>query len=359
MTHNGEPTLITSVHVSGFKSLLDLRLDLQPHTVVTGRSGSGKTHLLEAVTLVQRTLAWGIDEALGYSTRYAPATLLHRTSSGHQIETAGIRIEGTASRPSDAFPGGPDGSPNLTIQLVIRRTGHTISLDRQYSTITAQHHGPGGQPAPTTISLEDTDTPLAKLAFDLVSGFDLDAADPDVPGNSLGLANRLHWMSGHDHTVLRAHVAALVADAMDIRASEGPVSHPEILIRNVGWLPLAALSRFERTATAALIIGAADGSVCVDDLAASGSPERALALHHRLSHLCAGGRYLATTSSAHVASELVSAQTPLVHLDAATRVGGGLEAARSVHARPVRERQPTEDCGDVASPRAVVRTLSR
>nr|BEK71362.1 hypothetical protein KPHV_85890 [Kitasatospora purpeofusca] len=355
----GEPTPTTSVHVSGFKSLLDLRLILQPHTVITGRSGAGKTHLLEAVALVERTLAWGIDEALAHSTRYTPHTLLHRASGGYRIETAGIRIEGTAPRPSDAFPGGPDGGPNLTIQLVLRRTGHTIGLDRQYSTITAQQRDAGGQPVPTTIPLENTDTPLARLALDLVSGFDLDVADPDMPGNSLGLANRLHSMSGHDHAVLRAHLAALVADAADIRASEGPVRHPEILIRSVGWLPLASLSRFERTATAALIVAAADGSVCVDDLSASGSPERALALHHRLSHLCAGGRYLATTSSPHVASELVSAQTPLIHLDTATRVGGGLEAVRTVHARPVRERKSTEDCGDVASPRAVVRTLSR
>ena len=45
--------MLKRVQISGFKSLVDVKIDLDPLTVLIGRSGSGKTNVVEAIRLLR------------------------------------------------------------------------------------------------------------------------------------------------------------------------------------------------------------------------------------------------------------------------------------------------------------------
>ena len=43
--------MIDKIHIKNFKSIVDLKLDLGRFNVIIGSNGSGKTNILEAITL--------------------------------------------------------------------------------------------------------------------------------------------------------------------------------------------------------------------------------------------------------------------------------------------------------------------
>ncbi len=55
---------IKSVEISNFKSLADVRVDLEPLTVLVGTNGSGKSNFVDALAFVQECLADSVEGAL-------------------------------------------------------------------------------------------------------------------------------------------------------------------------------------------------------------------------------------------------------------------------------------------------------
>ncbi|MGB6064527.1 MAG: AAA family ATPase [Desulfomonilaceae bacterium] len=55
---------IKSVEISNFKSLSDVRVDLEPFTVFVGTNGSGKSNFIDALAFVQECLADSVETAL-------------------------------------------------------------------------------------------------------------------------------------------------------------------------------------------------------------------------------------------------------------------------------------------------------
>jgi len=346
--------VITHIHVSGFKSICDLHLDVSPCTVLVGRSGSGKTHLLEAVTLVKRTLESGVRDATqGSGSRFDPATLFHRTD-GVPADLLSVRVELTAPLAETYVP--------LAVQLAARRAADGgLVLHREYSNISVR---PGADKAVAALlGTVDLDVPdsrdtLAVLAWDALKGFDVDATDPDAPGTDSALADSYLRLSLLERTTLSAHVAALVSGGRSVRlVSSGSERRLEVEVTHVGWLPLASLSRFERVAVAALLVALDGHVVCVDDLGAGAPRDRAEDLFRRLRGLCDPGQVLAVSAQLGIADPSRLGTGGLVFFESATRSGGGLPLARSILARPVRKRGPEEGLDSAASPRCVERAM--
>jgi len=55
---------IKSVEISNFKSLSDVRVDLEPFTVFVGTNGSGKSNFIDALAFIQECVADSVDVAL-------------------------------------------------------------------------------------------------------------------------------------------------------------------------------------------------------------------------------------------------------------------------------------------------------
>ena len=346
--------MITHIHVSGFKSIDDLHLDVHPCTVLVGRSGTGKTHLLEAVTLVKRTLEAGFRNAMQETgSHFNQATLFHRTG-GVPAELLSVRLELTVPFAESYVP--------LAVQLVAHRTADgDLALRREYSNISVRE---GADTAVTalmgTADLDDPDqcTTLAELAWSALKGFDVDATDPDLPGTESALAEMYLRLSLLERSELSAHVAALVSGGRRVRlVTTGSEHRFDVEVADVGWLPLSSLSRFERVAVSALLVALADHVVCVDDLGAGAPRDLADDLFRRLRDLCAPGQVLAVSAAPGIAGLARLGASGLVYFQTATRAGGGRPFARSVVARPVRERGPDEDLDCAASFRSVERAM--
>ncbi|MGB2717387.1 MAG: AAA family ATPase [Vicinamibacterales bacterium] len=56
---------IKQLHVAGYRSLRELRLELTPLNVITGPNGSGKTNLYQAILLLAKTALGGFARAIG------------------------------------------------------------------------------------------------------------------------------------------------------------------------------------------------------------------------------------------------------------------------------------------------------
>jgi AAA15 family ATPase/GTPase len=73
--------MISMVSVQNFKNLRELKVDLEPVTVLVGANGSGKTSLLDAIELAslasikpQKAYSSTTDTATGYTRAMARVT---------------------------------------------------------------------------------------------------------------------------------------------------------------------------------------------------------------------------------------------------------------------------------------------
>jgi predicted ATPase len=85
--------MISHIEIDGFKSFEEFSLDLEPFTVLAGPNNSGKSNMLEAITLL-RDLELAIDDRpLVNRSRGTGVELFHRTDDGTRREHFEIDAE--------------------------------------------------------------------------------------------------------------------------------------------------------------------------------------------------------------------------------------------------------------------------
>jgi predicted ATPase len=73
--------MLTRIEIDGFKSFRDLKLDLQPFTVIAGANASGKSNLFDALRLLSRLCTYNVAEAF-QGLRGDPTELFSRDANG-------------------------------------------------------------------------------------------------------------------------------------------------------------------------------------------------------------------------------------------------------------------------------------
>ncbi len=66
--------MLDTIHLSGFRSLLDVTVPLTPRTAILGRNGAGKTSVLEALAMLSVTTSWRTThdkEVVNFDTPFA------------------------------------------------------------------------------------------------------------------------------------------------------------------------------------------------------------------------------------------------------------------------------------------------
>jgi predicted ATPase len=112
---------IKSVEISNFKSLADVRVDLDPFTVFVGANGSGKSNFIDALAFVQECLADSVEGAL--NRRGGWAHVMNRAKDITSGPTfPGIRFDLTIELP-----------PDVTAEYAFEIDTHVEDLSRPFS----------------------------------------------------------------------------------------------------------------------------------------------------------------------------------------------------------------------------------
>jgi predicted ATPase len=74
--------VITRIEIDGFKSFVDFELNLEPFTVLAGANNSGKSNLLEAISLLRDLYPATDNAALARKGRGTGVELFHRADDG-------------------------------------------------------------------------------------------------------------------------------------------------------------------------------------------------------------------------------------------------------------------------------------
>ncbi|MEU6406153.1 hypothetical protein [Streptomyces sp. NPDC046985] len=122
--------MITNIALTRLKSVADCEFTPGTLTVLTGYSGAGKTSILDALSLVSRTLSDGFDAATASGRRLAPGTLLFQSEHAGKHRTAPtMRIT------VEAVINGPVGSLPVAVDLAAVRSadGRTALFDASAS----------------------------------------------------------------------------------------------------------------------------------------------------------------------------------------------------------------------------------
>ena len=85
--------MIRSIAIQGYKSLQDVKLDLDPLTIVIGPNAAGKSNLLDAIGLLSRTVEGDLQSAF----------MEHRGEPLRSFMLDETGIEGLMTRASASF----------------------------------------------------------------------------------------------------------------------------------------------------------------------------------------------------------------------------------------------------------------
>lgn len=84
--------MLTRIEIDGFKSFTNLKLDLQPFTVVAGPNASGKSNLFDALRFLSQLASLDLSEALR-RVRGDPSELFRKDRKGELARTIQIAVE--------------------------------------------------------------------------------------------------------------------------------------------------------------------------------------------------------------------------------------------------------------------------
>ncbi|MFD3664571.1 AAA family ATPase [Streptomyces sp. NPDC058659] len=341
--------MITTIAIDGFKSFQDFEFEFPsgPLTVLTGPAGTGKTNLLDALTLVSRTLTDGWEAATASSPRLAADALLLQSEHEGQPRTAQtMRIAVQTLVPRAAGP--------VSVELNAFRApdGRTAVLDTACSGVrTAARTGTAQRLIPLDGAGALMDT-LREQARNW-------QAASDGTGDTASMLRRL---GPETATRLDADLAALVHGSSGVRAADGRI---EVRMAHRGWVPMATMPAGALRILEVLAAWHTRPGVLVLDRIGEGiHPKDAAELTRRIS------RRLGTASSPSqlIASthtlDLVNAlsggdHVAVVVIEKAHRVDPAQQTITPVSiARPVRERRPEEEPGHCVRPSRLARMLT-
>ncbi|MER6117925.1 AAA family ATPase [Streptomyces sp. NPDC001743] len=341
--------MITTIAIDGFKSFQDFEFEFPsgPLTVLTGPAGTGKTNLLDALTLVSRTLTDGWAAATASSPRLAAdALLLQSEHEGRPRTAQRMQITVQTLMPGAAGP--------VSVELTAFRApgGRTAVLDTAGSGVrTAARTGAAQRLIPLDGGGPLMDT-LREQARNWQTASD-GASDAASMLGRLGpeAAARLH-----------ADLAALVHDFFGVRAVQGRI---EIRMAHRGWVPTATMPagalRILKVLTAWYT---RPGVLVLDGIGEGIHPKAAAELVRRISRrLGAPSSPSQLIASAH-ALGLVNTLSggdhrAVVVIEKAHRVDPAQRTITPVTiALPVREPRPQEEPGHYVRPSRLARMLS-
>lgn len=337
--------MITTIAIDGFKSFQDFEFEFPsgPLTVLTGPAGTGKTNLLDALTLVSRTLTDGWAAATVSSPRLAADALLLQSEHEGQPRTAQrMRITVQTLMPGAAGP--------VSVELTAFRApdGRTAVLDTAGSGVrTAARTGAaqrlipldGGGPLMDTLREQARNWQTASDAASMLGRLGPEAA-----------------------ARLDADLAALVHGSFGVRAVQGRI---EVRMAHRGWVPMAAMPagalRILKVLTA---WHTRPGVLVLDGIGEGIRPKAAAELVRRISRrLGAPSSPSQLIASAH-ALDLVNTLSggdhrAVVVIEKAHRVDPAQRTITPVSiALPVREPRPQEEPGHYVRPSRLARMLS-
>ncbi|MEV0312150.1 AAA family ATPase [Nonomuraea fuscirosea] len=126
--------MLTRIEIDGFKSFLDLTLDVPPFHALVGPNASGKSNLLDALAFARETIGAGLPHIRGGADplldarRGKPQELFHQPSGRPPVSRFAVRVEaevGVEGRREDVRRGhgGPSRIGGLVFRGVAGRVG--------------------------------------------------------------------------------------------------------------------------------------------------------------------------------------------------------------------------------------------
>lgn len=213
--------MITRIEIDGFKSFVDFELDVPQFLVVMGGNASGKSNLVDALTLLADSWRYGemLDAGL-VSNRGVPAEFFHQYENGARAESLRIAVRATDD------PAGPMTS------LVAR-----LDPNGRIHDVEARVAFPRRKP-PSWVSLGVV--PTAMRGRGLFT--DRRPLQPDG-GNLASVLGRLTEAGDDSWQWLLADAVALLPELHDIRvARNGDFWDLSVRSRGSGWTSVRAAS---------------------------------------------------------------------------------------------------------------------
>ncbi|WP_030230494.1 AAA family ATPase [Streptomyces sp. NRRL S-350] len=341
--------MITSIAIDGFKSFQDFEFEFPsgPLTVLTGPAGTGKTNLLDALTLVSRTLTDGWEAATTSSPRLAAdAVLLQGEHEGQPRTAQRMRITVQALMPGTAGP--------VSAELTAFRApdGRTAVLDTAGSGVRMAARTGAPQ---RLIPLDGTGAVMDTLREQARNW-------QTASGGTGDTASMLRRLSPEAATRLAADLAALVHGSFGVRTAHGRI---EVRMAHRGWvamntMPAGALRLLEALAA----WHTKPGVLVLDGIGEGIHPKDAVELARRISRRLGGASSPSQLIASTHALDLVNAlsggdQSAMVVIEKAHRVDPAQQTITPVSiALPVREPLPEEEPGHCVRPSRLLRMLS-
>lgn len=341
--------MITTIAIDGFKSFQDFEVEFPsgPLTVLTGPAGTGKTNLLDALTLVSRTLTDGWEAATASSPRLAADVLLLQSEHEGRPRTAQMmRITVQTLVPGAAGP--------VSVELNAFRApdGRTAVLDTAGSGVRMAARTGAAQrliPLDGAGALMDT---LREQARNWQA----------VSGGTGDTASMLRRLGSEVAARLDADLAALVHGSSGIRAVDGRI---EVRMAHRGWvavgmMPAGALRIVEVLAA----WHTRPGVLVLDGIGEGMHPKAAAELARRfarrLSAASSPSQLVASTYSLDLVNALSGGDHgAVVVVEKAHRVDPAQRTITPVSiALPVREPGPQEEPGRCVRPSRLARMLT-
>ena len=277
--------MITRIEIDGFKSFVDFELDVPPFLVVMGGNASGKSNLVDALTVLTGNGRRGhtpFDEGLA-GDRGIPVELFHQFDDGTRANELTITAECDIPQ--------PDGVASDAWRFYRSATydvgGSVIEAPGLEGTSSAQ---PGSDPSRYSGPYNEVDSwiPLSLIPQSMRGrGLVTDRRPLQVDGSNLAaVLGRISDSAGFEWEELLADAVALLPELRDIRVERSREYWDlELCSRGSGWMSSRTAS--DGTLRVLAILAAAHDPrgpsvVIVDEVESGLHPSRLVELVQRL-----------------------------------------------------------------------------
>ncbi|MFE9424326.1 AAA family ATPase [Kitasatospora sp. NPDC006697] len=344
--------MITKITIEGFKSFHHFEFEFPPGplAVLTGPGGTGKTNLLDALTLVSRTLTDGFEAAAASSPRLSPATLLLQSEQQGRpwtAQTMRIKVEVLLS--------GLAGPVSVELAAYRGSDGRTAVFDAAGSGVRMLSPIGGQRLLPLDGSGQVMDA-LREQAKDWQA----------VSWSASDIARVLRRLAPEAATWLAADLAALVPGSLDVRATDDAHGWIEVRMAHRGWVPVGMMPVSTlRTLEILAAWHVRPGVLVVDGLGEGIHPKDAAELARRISRRLGAtapvpSQLIASTNALDLVNTLTGGDLSSVAvIEIAHRVDPAQQTITPVSFhRPVREPRPEDEPGHYLRPSRLARMLT-